>query len=195
MERHDRLLFQEYLCTKAMHSCNSQIPLMPGAPASAKMAAPFLARYSVSNFSLAETLITRSYLIYINVYKRSLPQPYNRAEYLNINYKQRLATPTPSPPSQPSLQPAETPINYWLSFRWKFPVSKGELLAGFTVLWRLRCFSAFSSLMAALQPSRETPVSSARITAKHFDRSSNLSHSWYLFQFPGKNCSRNRSVA
>ncbi|KOX71557.1 hypothetical protein WN51_02428 [Melipona quadrifasciata] len=46
LERHDRLLFQEYLCTKAMHSCNSQIPLMPGAPASAKMAAPFLARYS-----------------------------------------------------------------------------------------------------------------------------------------------------
>lgn len=56
LERHDRLLFQEYPCTKAMHSCNSQIPLMPAVPASAKMVAPFLARYSVSSFSLRQTL-------------------------------------------------------------------------------------------------------------------------------------------
>ncbi|OAD60351.1 hypothetical protein WN48_05916 [Eufriesea mexicana] len=47
---------REYLCTKAMHSCNSQIPLMPGAPASAKMAAPFLARYSAKLRSVKREL-------------------------------------------------------------------------------------------------------------------------------------------
>lgn len=95
------------------------------------------------------------------------PQPYNHAEYLNINY--RHGNGNPPSPSFRFARKRQLIIGLH-SFR---SVGKGacpgppfwnERTSGFKTLWR-PCFSAFSSLMAALRPPRETC----------FDRSLNLS--------------------